>query len=100
MSDEFLNVCKLMEETEDDNENLCRSCSIGILLSWYIEELKKSGKEDLAKPLEAFAFDEQVSEDKLCRMMTETIQKTSGPLKERLVDLNRAFNKNHTREGV
>ena len=40
-------------EYEGGDDEFCRPCTLGLLVNWYVEELREHGKDDLANLIES-----------------------------------------------
>jgi len=85
------------EDPHEDDPKYCRSCRLGVIASWYINELKEQGHQDLAAVIEQISFDETDPDLPLtlCKQFDIIKAVVEEPLRERLKDFDcatQAFN--------
>ena len=85
------------EDPRKDDPKYCRPCQLGVIASWYINELKEQGHQGLAAVIEQISFDETDPELPLtlCKQFDIIKAVVEEPLRERLKDFDcatQAFN--------
>jgi len=78
------------EDPHKDDPLYCRPCRLGVIASWYFNELKEKGHEDLAEGLEKVALQEEEPEMPLtlCKEFDRIKTVVEEPLRERLKDFD------------
>ena len=75
-----------------DDPKFCRPCRLGVIGSWYFNELKEQGHPDLAATIEQIGTDEEDPDMPLtlCKQFDIIKAVVEEPLRERLKDFDNA----------
>ncbi|MBA7547705.1 hypothetical protein ES705_40141 [subsurface metagenome] len=80
------------EDPRKDDPKFCRPCLLGVIGSWYFNELKEQGHQDLAAVIEQTGTNEQDPDLPLtlCKQFDIIKAVVEEPLRERLKDFDRS----------
>ena len=74
---------------------ICRPCMIGVTASWYVDELKERGLEEMASQFETSAM-EADNPEAVGRLMDDVKEKVPEPVKCRLIEFDCTTQLNET----
>ena len=80
------------EDPHKDNPEFCRPCRLGIISSWYFNELEEKGHKDLAAVIEKIGTNEEDPDVSLtlCKQLDIIKAVVDEPLRERLKEFDNA----------
>jgi len=78
------------EDPHKDDPRFCRPCRLGVIASWYFNELQEQGQKGLAASLEKITSKEDDPEMPLtlCKELDKIKGVVEEPLRERLKDFD------------
>jgi hypothetical protein len=79
-----------------EGKKACRTCVMGMLVSWHMDELNAKGYKAEASELEKAALDENNPPETICKLMETIQEKVDEPTKKRLDELNEVFDHHAT----